>query len=58
MSYDTVKKMSINLKKLEVKYAYSPSNIRDLNGSLAVFEGTKTFETKKGTRRLVIDFGI
>lgn len=47
MSYDTVKKMSINLKKLEVKYAYSPSNIRDLNGSLAVFEGTKTFETKK-----------
>lgn len=47
MSYDTVKKMLINLKKLEVKYAYSPSNIRDLNGSLAVFEGTKTFETKK-----------
>ncbi len=47
MSYDTVKKMSINLKKLEVKYAYSPSNIRDLNGSLAVFEGTKTFGTKK-----------
>lgn len=47
MSYDTVKKMSINLKKLEVKYAYSPSNIRDFNGNLVVYEDVRTFETKK-----------
>ena len=47
MSYDTVKKMSINLKKLEVKYTYSPSNIREFNGNLVVYEGVKTFETKK-----------
>lgn len=47
MSYDTVKKMSIDLKKLEVTYAYSPSNIREFNGDLVVYEGVKTFETKK-----------
>lgn len=47
MSYDTVKKMSINLKKLEVKYAYSPSNVREFNGNLVVYEDVRTFETKK-----------
>lgn len=47
MSYDTVKKMSINLKKLEVKYAYSPSNVRDWNDNLVVYEDVRTFETKK-----------
>lgn len=47
MSYDTVKKLSINLKKLEVKYAYSPSNVREFNGNLVVYEGVKTFEAKK-----------
>lgn len=47
MSYDTVKKMSINLKELEVKYAYSPNNVRDWNDNLVVYEDTRTFETKK-----------
>lgn len=47
MSYDTVKKLSINLKKMEVKYAYSPSNVRDWNDNLVVYEDFRTFETKK-----------
>ena len=32
---------------MEVTYAYSPSNIREFNGNLVVYEGVKTFETKK-----------
>lgn len=47
MSYNTVKKMSINLKTLEVKYAYSPSNVREPNGNLVVYEDVRTFESKK-----------
>ena len=47
MSYDTVKKMSIDLKNLKVTYAYSPSNVRDWNDNLVVYEDARTFETKK-----------
>jgi hypothetical protein len=47
MSYDTLKKLSINLKDLVAKYSYSPSNVREWNGNMVVYEAEKTFETKE-----------
>ena len=47
MSYDTLKKLSINLKDLSVKYSYSPSNIREFNGNMVIYNAEKEFETKE-----------
>lgn len=47
MSYDTLKKLSINLKDLSVKYSYSPSNVREFNGNMVVYDCEKEFESKE-----------
>lgn len=47
MSYDTLKKLAINLKELKVKYAYSPSNERDWLDRIVVNEVDKEFESKE-----------
>lgn len=47
MSYDTLKKLSINLKELSVKYSYSPSNLREFNGNMIVYDVEKDFEIKE-----------
>ena len=47
MSYDTLKKLSINLKDLVVKYSYSPSNVREWNGNMVVYDCEKEFESKE-----------
>lgn len=47
MSYDTLKKMSINLKELTVKYSYSSSNVTDWNGNKVVYDCEKQFDTKE-----------
>ena len=41
MSYDTLKRMSMNLKELTVKYSYSPSNVYEHNGSRVVYDCEK-----------------
>lgn len=47
MSYDTLKKMSINLKELMVKYSYSPNNVTDWKGNKVAYDCEKKFETKE-----------
>lgn len=47
MSYDTLKKLSINLKDLVAKYSYSPSNVREWNGNMVVYDCEKEFESKE-----------
>lgn len=47
MSYDTLKRMSMNLKELTVKYSYSPSNVYEHNGSRVVYDCEKKFESKE-----------
>lgn len=47
MSYDTLKKLSINLKDLSVKYSYSPSNLREFNGNMIVYDVERSFESKE-----------
>ena len=54
MSYDTLKKMSINLKDLVVKYRYSPSNIREFNGNMVIYNAEKEFETKEKLEEWVL----
>lgn len=44
MSYDTLKKLNINLKDLTIKYAYSSSNVRD---RMVTTEVEKNFNSKK-----------
>lgn len=47
MSYETLKKLAINLKELKVKYAYSSSNMRDWRDRIIVNEVEKEFESKE-----------
>ena len=47
MSYDTLKKLSINLKDLVAKYSYSPSNVREWNGNMVVYDLEMDFEANE-----------
>ena len=45
MSYDTLKKLNINLKDLSIKYAYSSSNVRDYRDRMVTTEVEKNFNS-------------
>jgi hypothetical protein len=47
MSYETLKKLTVNLKELKVKYAYSSSNVRDWRDRIIVNEVEREFESKE-----------
>ena len=47
MSYETLKKLNINLNDLSIKYAYSSSNVRDYRNHMVTTEVEKNFNTKK-----------